>query len=191
MNFDINCGAICQNVLKCNVFNLDFICWFELASEVCRRNKGAGAWGALCWGLSDCSPDLHGSLENSFCSTSSGKEHSYICLGFFSVFLWKINENSFCFLQLNFGISGDQTQNVLWRLSNGELDNIKPKVFISSLNTILIMKLLTILLNYFKLNWDRNQPGFIARNVKCLNHNGTQLSIPSVTEFQEKMQKYF
>lgn len=31
---------------------------------------------------------------------------------------------------LNFGIGGDATQHVLWRLSNGELDNISPKVVI-------------------------------------------------------------
>lgn len=30
---------------------------------------------------------------------------------------------------LNFGISGDSTQNVLWRIKNGALDNIKPKVW--------------------------------------------------------------
>lgn len=29
---------------------------------------------------------------------------------------------------LNFGVSGDTTQNVLWRIKNGALDNIKPKV---------------------------------------------------------------
>lgn len=29
---------------------------------------------------------------------------------------------------LNFGVGGDATQHVLWRLSNGELDNISPKV---------------------------------------------------------------
>lgn len=29
---------------------------------------------------------------------------------------------------LNFGIGGDQTQHVLWRIQNGELDNIAPKV---------------------------------------------------------------
>lgn len=29
---------------------------------------------------------------------------------------------------LNFGIGGDETQHVLWRISNGELDNVKPKV---------------------------------------------------------------
>lgn len=29
---------------------------------------------------------------------------------------------------LNFGIGGDQTQHVLWRLRNGELEYIKPKV---------------------------------------------------------------
>lgn len=31
---------------------------------------------------------------------------------------------------LNFGISGDRTQNVLWRVKNGILDHIKPKVCI-------------------------------------------------------------
>ena len=29
---------------------------------------------------------------------------------------------------LNFGIGGDETQHVLWRLKNGELEFIKPKV---------------------------------------------------------------
>lgn len=29
---------------------------------------------------------------------------------------------------LNFGIGGDQIQNVLWRIENGELDHINPKV---------------------------------------------------------------
>lgn len=29
---------------------------------------------------------------------------------------------------LNFSIRGDKTQNILWRLKDGELENIKPKV---------------------------------------------------------------
>lgn len=29
---------------------------------------------------------------------------------------------------LNFSIIGDEIQNILWRIHNGELDNIKPKV---------------------------------------------------------------
>lgn len=35
----------------------------------------------------------------------------------------------------NFGISGDRTQHVLWRIQNGELDNIKPKVTVLMLGT--------------------------------------------------------
>lgn len=31
---------------------------------------------------------------------------------------------------LNFGICGDRTQDVLWRVQNGLLDDIKPKVVI-------------------------------------------------------------
>jgi lysophospholipase L1-like esterase len=30
----------------------------------------------------------------------------------------------------NYGIGGDQTQNLLWRVSNGELDGISPKVIV-------------------------------------------------------------
>lgn len=29
---------------------------------------------------------------------------------------------------LNFGIHRDRIENVLWRIQNGELDNVKPKV---------------------------------------------------------------
>jgi len=35
----------------------------------------------------------------------------------------------------NFGIGGDQTQHVIWRIENGELDGIKPKVTILMLGT--------------------------------------------------------
>ena len=31
-----------------------------------------------------------------------------------------------------FGLGGDQTQNVLWRMLNGELDNVSPKVLSQS-----------------------------------------------------------
>lgn len=35
---------------------------------------------------------------------------------------------------LNFGVGGDATQHVLWRLTNGELDNISPKVLNTAKN---------------------------------------------------------
>ncbi|XP_022200418.2 platelet-activating factor acetylhydrolase IB subunit alpha2 [Nilaparvata lugens] len=36
---------------------------------------------------------------------------------------------------LNFGISGDSTQHVLWRIQNGALENIKPKVIVLLVGT--------------------------------------------------------
>lgn len=36
---------------------------------------------------------------------------------------------------INFGIGGDLVQNVLWRITNGEVDNIKPKVLVLLIGT--------------------------------------------------------
>lgn len=36
---------------------------------------------------------------------------------------------------LNFGIGGDQTQHVLWRVENGEMDSVQPKVIVLLVGT--------------------------------------------------------
>ena len=56
---------------------------------------------------------------------------------------------------VNFGIGGDTTQNVLWRISNGELDGIHPKVVVLMIGT-----------NNFGLHGD--QPVDVARGVDAI-----------------------
>ncbi|XP_041470579.1 platelet-activating factor acetylhydrolase IB subunit alpha2-like [Lytechinus variegatus] len=46
--------------------------------------------------------------------------------------VWKMFERYHC---LNFGVGGDQTQHVLWRLENGELQNIQPKAIVLLVGT--------------------------------------------------------
>uniref|UniRef100_A0A0L8GP47 SGNH hydrolase-type esterase domain-containing protein n=1 Tax=Octopus bimaculoides TaxID=37653 RepID=A0A0L8GP47_OCTBM len=36
---------------------------------------------------------------------------------------------------LNFSIGGDQTQNLLWRICNGELNDIQPKIIVILVGT--------------------------------------------------------
>lgn len=45
-------------------------------------------------------------------------------------FLENWRQNFFGWNAANFGWGGDKTQNILWRLKNGELDNVNPKIIV-------------------------------------------------------------
>ncbi|XP_013875943.1 platelet-activating factor acetylhydrolase IB subunit gamma [Austrofundulus limnaeus] len=74
------------------------------------------------------------SLHDGFVSYSKDKEPDVLFVGDSLVQLmhqFGIWRQLFSPLHcLNFGVGGDATQHVLWRLSNGELDNISPKVVV-------------------------------------------------------------
>ncbi|XP_046896551.1 platelet-activating factor acetylhydrolase IB subunit gamma [Hypomesus transpacificus] len=74
------------------------------------------------------------SLHNRFVSDSKGKEPDVLFVGDSLVQLlhqFEVWRKLFSPLHtLNFGVGGDATQHVLWRLGNGELDHISPKVVV-------------------------------------------------------------
>ncbi|XP_029432510.1 platelet-activating factor acetylhydrolase IB subunit gamma [Rhinatrema bivittatum] len=74
------------------------------------------------------------SLHNRFVSDSKDKEPEVVFVGDSLVQLlhqFEIWRELFSPLHaLSFGIGGDATHHVLWRLENGELDHIKPKIIV-------------------------------------------------------------
>ncbi|XP_041091220.1 platelet-activating factor acetylhydrolase IB subunit gamma [Polyodon spathula] len=83
--------------------------------------------------------DLHGdgrwlSLHHRFVSDSKDKEPEVLFVGDCLVQLlhqFEVWRELFSPLHaLNFGMGGDCTQHVLWRLQNGELDHINPKIIV-------------------------------------------------------------
>ncbi|XP_051722129.1 platelet-activating factor acetylhydrolase IB subunit gamma [Ctenopharyngodon idella] len=85
----------------------------------CQDTQGDGRWM---------------SLHNRFVSDSKGKEPDVLFVGDSLIQLlheFEVWRKLFSPLHaLNFGIGGDATQHVLWRLINGELDYISPKVVV-------------------------------------------------------------
>ncbi|XP_068097604.1 platelet-activating factor acetylhydrolase IB subunit alpha1 [Hyperolius riggenbachi] len=84
-------------------------------------------------------PDVQGdgrwlSVHNHFITSSKDKEPEVVFIGDAMVQLlhqFEIWRELFSPLHvLNFGGLGEGTQHVLWRMVNGELDNIKPKIIV-------------------------------------------------------------
>ncbi|KAK0040584.1 platelet-activating factor acetylhydrolase IB subunit beta [Biomphalaria pfeifferi] len=74
------------------------------------------------------------SMHNSFLHDAKEKEPEVVLIGDSIIAqmtqsrLWEqMFEPLHC---LNFGIGGDRTQHILWRIHNGELDQIEPKVIV-------------------------------------------------------------
>lgn len=104
------------------------LCWEQLFENSCEPNN-------------DCSQNFYFELKRNVpvwaiqCSNLSfflkevGNLSCHHVYGFLSLQVW---EEMFAPLHcLNFGIPEDKTQNVLWRIENGELENVSPKVQVS------------------------------------------------------------
>jgi len=59
----------------------------------------------------------------------------------YKAFLENWRHNFFGWNAANFGWGGDTTQNILWRLKNGELDNVNPKIIVLMAGTNNVGKL--------------------------------------------------
>lgn len=78
--------------------------------------------------------------HESFVSTAKEGKAQVLFLGDSITAGWASNkpiwEQAFgAYQPANFGIGGDRTQHVLWRIQNGELDGIKPKVAVVMIGT--------------------------------------------------------
>ncbi|KAG1698144.1 Platelet-activating factor acetylhydrolase IB subunit gamma [Nymphon striatum] len=78
-------------------------------------------------------------MHNQFLSEAKEKEPEVLFIGdsiIERLIMTDIWRKQFAFLHcLNFGIGGDHTQHLLWRLLNGELDHVAPKVVVLLIGT--------------------------------------------------------
>lgn len=75
-------------------------------------------------------------MHQRFLSEARDSEPEVIWIGdslIQNLFNSRIWDQSFCLMHsVNFGISGDTTDNVLWRLHQGELEDVAPKIIVLS-----------------------------------------------------------
>jgi lysophospholipase L1-like esterase len=79
-------------------------------------------------------------MENAEAARTGGKQHELIFIGDSITELMKtarpsMEANWEKYHPKEFGISGDSTEHVLWRLQNGELDTLQPKVAVLLIGT--------------------------------------------------------
>ncbi|XP_066463226.1 platelet-activating factor acetylhydrolase IB subunit alpha1 isoform X1 [Eleutherodactylus coqui] len=119
-------------------------------------------------------PDVYGdgcwmSMHNHFVASSKDKEPEVVFIGDSNVLLLhqlEIWRDLFSPLHaLNFGGLGEATQHVLWRLENGELEHIKPKIIVLWVGT-------------HNMGHTAEQiAGGIKANVQCILHRQPQAKV--------------
>ncbi|KAJ8315979.1 hypothetical protein KUTeg_005993 [Tegillarca granosa] len=79
------------------------------------------------------------SQHQRFLIQAKGREPEVVFIGDSIIQLMRFSSHYKSFLEpmhcLNFGIGSDQTQHVLWRIINGELDCVQPKVIVLEVGT--------------------------------------------------------
>jgi lysophospholipase L1-like esterase len=109
------------------------------APAACPYQRADVAAPKLGW---DCKP-LAGFINthNRFVGIAKKNEAQVVFLGDSITALWWVHhrqhfQNEFGkYKAVNFGIGGDRTQHVLWRVQNGEFDGFKPKVAVLMIGT--------------------------------------------------------
>jgi lysophospholipase L1-like esterase len=98
----------------------------ESTTPVAAKTNGEAWWNGNCKRIDDDIAKMEGNIDVAFVGDSITAR-------------WRGNENWTKhwgnYRAVNMGIGGDQTQHVLWRLQNGDLDGYKCKLFVVMIGT--------------------------------------------------------
>lgn len=98
----------------------------ESTTPIAAKTNGEAWWNGNCKRIDDDIAKMEGNIDVAFVGDSITAR-------------WRGSENWTkhwgAYRSVNMGIGGDQTQHVLWRLQNGDLDGYKAKLFVVMIGT--------------------------------------------------------